>query len=71
MGTGTWEERRDMMNRMFEAREQAFDTVHGAAEKLLPSLDASQRAMAATRLPGLADRRHGSGMMGPVGPRTP
>ena len=62
MGTATWQERRDMMNRMFDARQQAFDTVHTAAESLLPSLDASQQAKAATRLPGLAVP--GNGMMG-------
>ncbi len=54
MGSASWEERRDMMNRMFDARQQAFNTVHTAAEKLLASLDASQRSKAASRLPGLA-----------------
>lgn len=65
MGTADWQERRDMMNRMFEARQAAFDSVHAAAEKLLPSLDASQRAKAQTRLPGLAGP--GYGMMGHMG----
>jgi hypothetical protein len=59
MGTATWQERRDMMNRMFEVRQQSFDTVHTAAEKLLPALDATQKAKAERSLPGLA----GPGMM--------
>jgi hypothetical protein len=71
MGTATWQERRDMMNRMFEVRQQSFDTVHAAAEKLLPTLDAAQKADAVTRLPGLAGPHRGmTGRMG-QGPRTP
>jgi LTXXQ motif family protein len=62
MGSASWQERRDMMNRMFDARQQAFNTVHTAAEKLLASLDASQRTKAATRLPGLVGPGHS--MMG-------
>jgi hypothetical protein len=62
MGTASWQERRDMMNRMFEARQQSFDTVHTAAEKLLPSLTQAQQTKAARVLPGLAAR--GPGMMG-------
>jgi hypothetical protein len=54
MGTATWQERRDMMNRMFEVRQQSFDTVHAAAEKLIPTLDATQKAKAERSLPGLA-----------------
>ncbi len=65
MGTADWQERRDMMNRMFQARQAAFDSVHAAAEKLLPALDTSQRAKAETRLPGLAGP--GYGMMGHMG----
>ncbi len=65
MGTATWQERRDMMNRMFEVRQESFDKVHAAAEKLLPSLDAPQRTKAETRLPGLAGP--GYGMMGRMG----
>jgi hypothetical protein len=61
MGTATWQERRDMMNRMFEARQQAFDAVHAAAEKLLPTLDAAQKTQAERSLPGLAGPGH---MMG-------
>jgi hypothetical protein len=38
MGTASWEERRDMMNRTFQARQQAFDTVHEAANKLMTAL---------------------------------
>ena len=60
MGTASWQERRDMMNGMFEARQQAFDTVHDAANKLLPELDPAQQAKAEKTLPGLAFRR---GMM--------
>ncbi len=61
MGTASWQERRTMMNRMFEARQQAFDTVHEAAEKLLPVLDPGQRTTARRSLPGLTN---GPGMMG-------
>jgi hypothetical protein len=61
MDTASWQERREMMNRMFQARMQAYDTVHAAAEKLLPRLDPPQRAKAAEVLPGLARQR---GMMG-------
>jgi hypothetical protein len=71
MGTATWQERRDMMNRMFEVRQASFDQVHAAADKLLPALDASQRTKAETRLPGLAAPGYGMmGRMGP-GPRAP
>ena len=38
MPTANWQERRDMMNNMFQAHQQAFDTVHAAAEALLPAL---------------------------------
>jgi LTXXQ motif family protein len=62
MGTASWQERRDMMNRMFQARQQSFDAVHEAAEKLLPALNPAQQAKAARALPGLAVR--GPGMMG-------
>jgi len=61
MQTATPQERRDMMNTMFEARQVAFGMVHDAATKLLPSLSAAQQAKAATILPGL---------IGP-GPRRP
>lgn len=60
MGTASWQERRDMMNNMFQARQQAFDTVHAAAEKLLPALDPAQQQKARSTLPGLA---YGRGMM--------
>ncbi len=56
MGTATWQERRDMMNRMFEAREKAFAAVHEAAQILLPSLTPPQRTRAAGMLPGLGGR---------------
>jgi hypothetical protein len=61
MPTASWQERRDMMNRMFQARQQAFTSVHDAALKLEPSLDAGQRGKAATMLPGLMSGR-------PMGP---
>ena len=60
MQTATPQERRDIMNSMFDARKASFDMVHDAATKLLPSLTPAQQAKAATSLPGL---------MGP-GPRT-
>jgi hypothetical protein len=55
MGTSSWEERRDMMNEMFDVRQAAFDTVHNAAEKLLPKLTTMQQAKAAQSLPGLGE----------------
>jgi Spy/CpxP family protein refolding chaperone len=64
MGTASWEERRDMMNRMFQARQQAFDTVHEAANKLMTVLTPAQQTKARRTLPGLA---FGPGMMGPRG----
>lgn len=69
MGTATWEERRDMMNRMFEARQKAIETVHEAAQKLLPSLTTAQRTHAAQTLPGLRGPRRG--MMHHMGPAAP
>ncbi len=62
MGTANWQERRDMMNRAFDARQAAFDTVHAAALKLEPSLTATQRDQAAWMLPGLRVRGPGMGM---------
>jgi protein CpxP len=71
MGTATWQERRDMMNRMFESRQQAFDTVHTAAQKLLPSLTPEQQTTADGVLPGLREPGRGmTGRMGHRGPRT-
>jgi uncharacterized coiled-coil DUF342 family protein len=60
MNTATWQERRDMMNRTFEARQSAFETVHAAALKLEPDLTLAQRSQAALMLPGL--RTPGPGM---------
>lgn len=65
MGSASWEQRRDMMNAMFEARQQAYESVHGAAEKLAGALDADQQAKARTILPGLGG---GRGMMRRHGP---
>lgn len=53
MPTASWQERRDMMNRMFEVRQQSFAAVHDAALKLEPTLTAEQRTKAAGILPGL------------------
>jgi hypothetical protein len=53
MRTATPQERRDMMNTMFEARKISFDTVNDAAMKLLPVLTPAQQAKARTSLPGL------------------
>ncbi|HVC63606.1 MAG TPA: Spy/CpxP family protein refolding chaperone [Acetobacteraceae bacterium] len=65
MGTASWQERRDMMNHMFQARQQASDTVHDAAARLVAALDPTQQAKARRILPGLA---YGPGMMGRRGP---
>ena len=62
MGTATWEERRDMMNRMCAT---ACEMVQAAAQKLLPSLTPTQRTRATTSLPGL--RVGGPGMMRRMG----
>jgi len=61
MGTASWQERRNMMNQMFQARQQAYDTVHEAADKLLPALSPAQKSIAQNVLPGLP---YGRGMMG-------
>lgn len=66
MGTASWEERRDLMNGMFEARRQAYDTVHEAAGKLMGALSPDQQQKARYMLPGLA---YGHGMMGRGGSR--
>lgn len=60
MGTASWEERRDLMNSMFQSRQQASDTVHQAATKLMAALDPVQKTRAQQILPGLA---FGHGMM--------
>lgn len=54
MQTATWEERRDMMHRAFQEREQTRDAVHNAAMALLPDLTAAQKTQAERILPGLA-----------------
>jgi LTXXQ motif family protein len=61
MGTASWQERRNQMNQMFKARQQAFGTVQEAATKLMSALDPAQKAKAQSILPGFA---HGPGMMG-------
>lgn len=62
MGTATWEERRTMMNNMFDTRQQMHDSVRAAAEALLPALTPAQKSQAASILPGLIGR--GGRMMG-------
>ncbi|MDR3537162.1 MAG: Spy/CpxP family protein refolding chaperone [Acetobacteraceae bacterium] len=61
METATWQERRDMMNRALEARQEAYTAVHEAATKLDAVLTPGQRTKAATMLPGLRT----PGRMGP------
>jgi hypothetical protein len=61
MVTASWQERQSMMNQMFQTRQQVFNTVHQAADKLLPALDPKQKATAQVILPGLI---YGNGMMG-------
>ena len=56
MYTATWEERRDMMNRAFQAREQAFKAVADAAKALMPALNERQQGQAEIILPGMARR---------------
>jgi len=63
MPDATWAQRRELMNQMFGARQEAYGTVHAAAEKLLPALDPQQRDTAAAILPGL----RAGGMMGGPG----
>jgi hypothetical protein len=58
MGTASWQERRDLMNSMFQSRQQASDSVYQAATKLMAILDPVQKARAQQILPGLA-YRHG------------
>lgn len=65
MGTATWQERQSMMNQVFQARQQAFDVVHEAAEKLLAALPPGQKTVAQDVLPGLG---YGPGMMHWRGP---
>jgi hypothetical protein len=59
--TATWQERQDMMNRMFSARQQASAAVHEAALKLEPALTAEQRTKATAILPGLRTTPMGRG----------
>ena len=46
MGTASWQERWNMMNQMVQTRQQAFDMVHEAANRLLLALDPAQKAKA-------------------------
>lgn len=64
MNTATWAERRDMMHRAMEERQEAQTAIHAAAEKLVPSLNAAQKTKAASILPGLKPPMMGGGMMG-------
>ena len=62
----TWQERQEMMNTMFDSRNEAHRMVKEAAEKLQPHLTPEQQKLASTRLPGLmpmgAGMGHGPGM---------
>jgi len=58
MGTQSWQQRRDAMNQMFAARQQAYGKVHDAATQLTAVLDDAQKAKAQQSLPGLAARGH-------------
>jgi hypothetical protein len=49
-----------MMNNMFQAHQQGFDTIHEAAKHLLAALSPEQAAQARSSLPGL---RSGGGPM--------
>lgn len=61
MGTASWQERRNLMNQMFQARQQAYEAIHAAATKLLLIMDPAQKSKAQSILPGLA---YNPGMMG-------
>jgi len=61
MGSASWQQRRDLMNQMFQARQQAFETVHEAAAKLMSALTPAQQTKAQGIVPGLG---YGPGMMG-------
>jgi hypothetical protein len=60
MGTASWQERRNLMNSMFQTRQQASGSVHQAATKLVAALDPAQKERAQQILPGLT---YGHGMM--------
>jgi hypothetical protein len=53
------------MNSMFQARHEAFDKIHDAAEKLVAELTPEQQQNANKILPGIGV---GPGMMGRGGP---
>lgn len=67
MGTASWEERRNMMNTMFDARHEAQKNVAEAADKLLGQLDPAQQRQAQQVLPGLGFGGRG-GMGSGMGP---
>src|SRR5579859_8104931 len=60
MGTASWQERRNLMDSMFQTRQQASHTVHQAAIKLVAALAPAQKERAQQILPGLT---YGHGMM--------
>jgi hypothetical protein len=66
MGTASWQERRDMLNRAFDTRQAVFNTMQAAAQKLLPALSPAQRNEAGWLLPGLRAAGPGYGMRGPA-----
>jgi hypothetical protein len=53
MQTATWQERQEMMNGMFQSRDEVHRMVQEAAETLKPHLTPEQQKLAATSLPGL------------------
>jgi hypothetical protein len=75
MPTADWQERRDMMNRMFGSRTEAHRIATEEAQALLPSLTEAQRTRARAILPGLMGwgpgmgRGMGRGMGMGMGPR--
>jgi len=62
MQTATWQERQEMMNAMFQSRDEAHRMVQEAAQTLKPHLTPEQQKLAATSLPGLMPFGPGRGM---------
>jgi hypothetical protein len=60
MATASWQERRNLMNVMFQTRQQASDSARQAATKLVSALDPAQKERAQQILPGLT---YSHGMM--------
>src|SRR3954454_8035791 len=62
MQIATWQERQEMMNAMFQSRDEAHRMVQEAAQTLKPHLTPEQQKLAATSLPGLMPFGPGRGM---------